>query len=139
MYSVTKIFHVPMGHRLSKHQGKCHNVHGHNLKIEVTVQSRTLNENDMVIDFSDLKKVVGNILESWDHGMFLNEVDEPNVKMICNMHTFNSDPTAEVLCKFLFEKLDNYFQGLKIGLSVKEVSIWEADDSKSTYYYSELI
>ena len=135
MYSVTKIFQVPMGHRLSKHSGKCKNIHGHNLKIEVTIQRKHLDENDMVMDFSDLKKAVGNIIESWDHGMFLNTTDKElsGIKEHCILHQFPSDPTAEVLCKHLFDQVDNYVKGLKCSMDVKSISIWEAEDSKATY------
>lgn len=135
MYSVTKIFHVPIGHRLSKHKGKCKFLHGHNLKIEVSVQSSTLDFNDMVIDFSNLKIAVGNIIESWDHGMFLN-CEDPESKNIenCNLHTSYSDPTAEALCKLLYDQVGNYLYGLlDRSITVKEIAIWEADDSKATY------
>lgn len=145
MYSVTKIFQVPMGHRLSKHKGKCKNIHGHNLKIEVTISSKKLDDNNMVMDFSDLKKVVSAIIESWDHGLFLNCEDVILKKAHIQdgldtdpmrVHTFDGDPTAEVLCTFLYTQINNFIIGLdsKNGLQVDQISIWEAEDSKATYY-----
>lgn len=138
MFYITKIFDVPIGHRLSKHQGKCSNLHGHNLKLEVTLKSETLDENDMVMDFSDLKKLVINIIETWDHALFLNQNDEEinNIKN-CNLHEFKTDPTAEVLCQFLYSNM-TYLLSLKFidsnrAIEMHSISIWESDTSKATY------
>ena len=80
MYKVTKLFKVPIGHRLSCHKGLCKNIHGHNLKIEVEVSCEELNENGMVIDFSDLKAMTNEIIDEWDHALFINFMDQEIVK-----------------------------------------------------------
>lgn len=136
MYYLSKTFEVPMAHRLSKHKRRCFMFHGHNLKIEVTIKSFKLNENDMVMDFSELKTLVNSIIDSWDHGMFLNRCDKEHVEQIdCDLHTFDCDPTSEVLCQFLYNKLKNEL--LKIeeykDIHVQSISIWETENSKSTY------
>lgn len=135
MYYITKSFEVPIGHRLSKLTGsKCVFCHGHNFKIEVTAKSNSLNKNDMVMDFSDLKTLVNSLIEKWDHGMFLNEND-PEVNNIksCRLTTFSTDPTAEVLCKYLFDKLNEEFLKMFPIIRMHSVSIWEMEDSKATY------
>jgi len=48
MYKVEKKFTLPIGHRLSKHQGRCFSLHGHNFTVLVGVKAELLNENDMV-------------------------------------------------------------------------------------------
>jgi len=70
MYKVEKRFTIPIGHRLSKHKGYCKNLHGHNFVVLIGVKSEKLNENDMVIDFSDLKNESNRILDNWDHSTF---------------------------------------------------------------------
>lgn len=131
MYYITKTFNVPVGHRLSKHKGKCKNFHGHNLKIEVTVSSKVLNEDDMVMDFSILKEIVNKEIISWDHGMFLNKNDsECKLLNECITNLFDSDPTAEVLCRYLYDKLT---YALPFGVNIHSICIWEADDSKAEY------
>mgnify|MGYP001089992700 CR=1 FL=1 len=80
MYKVCKTFKVPIGHRLSKHKGLCKNVHGHNLKLEIQLSCHTLDENDMVIDFGDLKYVVGDFLSKFDHATIFNPTDIMNIE-----------------------------------------------------------
>ena len=75
MYNVTRTFRIPVGHRLSCHQGLCKNIHGHNLKLQVSLKSESLNDNYMVIDFADLKEMVNKIIKKWDHCLILNESD----------------------------------------------------------------
>ena len=135
MYYLTKVFEVPIAHRLSKHLGRCHLFHGHNLKIEVTINSYRLDLNDMVMDFSELKKLVNSIIDPWDHGMFINKCDKEMIeKLDCDLHIFDSDPTSEVLCKYLYDKLTKILKGVGWGgVVIHSISIWETENSKSTY------
>jgi len=138
MFYLTKVFRVACGHRLHKHKGLCKNLHGHNLKIEVTVARDSLNENDMVIDFSDLKAEVNNILDGWDHAFFVNAKEEPSEILAhlercgVRMISFAEDPTSEILCVYLFSQLKEPLRK-KHGVDVISVAIWESDDSKTTF------
>jgi 6-pyruvoyltetrahydropterin/6-carboxytetrahydropterin synthase len=143
MYKVMKVFRVPMGHRLSCHKGLCKNIHGHNLKIEVEVSCEELNENGMVIDFSDLKKMTNEIIDVWDHALFVNFSDEVLVeKGKPTIPVFNKDkviilpsePTAENLSEHLAYELIRKFKSKKLDyLKVESIAIWENDDSKATF------
>ena len=60
---ITKQFNFEAGHALYGYDGKCKNVHGHSYKLSVTVSGEPITDNTnvkfgMVIDFSDLKKIV---------------------------------------------------------------------------------
>jgi len=132
MYIVEKTFKIPMGHRLSKHKGLCQNFHGHNFVIKVEVGSESLDTNDMVIDFSDLKKVVNRLLEKFDHTMLLNADDETKFGPF-RVITFIGDPTAELLCKYFFEQISIALYPVRPSAKVLSVSIWESDDSKAMY------
>lgn len=134
MYYITKIFHVPVGHRLSLHKGKCFNVHGHNLTIEVTLASRLLNKNDMVMDFSDLSSIVKRFLDELDHALILNKKDPfiETFKGICKIRTIDGEPTAENLSRMLFKTLEKEMYTHPTA-SVESVTIWENESSKATY------
>ena len=61
---ITKKFTFEAGHALYGYDGKCKNVHGHSYKLYVTVIGKPISDTDnvkygMVIDFSDLKSIVG--------------------------------------------------------------------------------
>ena len=58
MYVVTKEIRFCYGHRLLHYGGACRHFHGHNGTAEVTLESDTLDPRGMVIDFSDIKKIV---------------------------------------------------------------------------------
>lgn len=136
MYSVVKRFRVPVGHRLSKHKGLCHNIHGHNLLIEVSMGSETLNSDDMVVDFHDFKDKVTELLDVYDHTTLLNPTDEKSIKFFKDagyrmefITSDNQDPTAEVFCKYLFKNIEMIFGELIINF----VRIWENDNSYAEY------
>jgi 6-pyruvoyltetrahydropterin/6-carboxytetrahydropterin synthase len=135
MYSVTKIFRVPIGHRLSKHKGLCQNIHGHNFKIEVKVSCHHLDRNDMVIDFSDLKRIVNKILEEFDHSLMLNSNDVyPAVFKTVYLQEEGADPTAERLAQHLYEEISERVKKItKLSVGVDRKRVWENDDSYAEY------
>ena len=106
-YTVTKLFRVPIGHRLSKHKGLCHNPHGHNIKIEVKLSSAILDDNDMIIDFKNFKEIVNrDVIDCLDHCMIVNEEDKEIIKYLKKgKHKHLKvpfDPTAERISKKIF-------------------------------------
>ncbi len=76
---ITKIFSFETGHALYGYDGKCRNVHGHSYKLHVTVIGKPIEESGhaklgMVIDFSDLKKIVEEeIVDVFDHATVFNK------------------------------------------------------------------
>ena len=142
MYIIRKIFRVPVGHRLSKHRGLCKNFHGHNFKIEVQLKSNLLDDNDMVMDFKDIKEIVNSVLDDFDHCTILNSSDlkfidfcEDNNLKYSVIGIGNQDPTAEVFCKDLYLKISDLVNR-KVGLEeviVDFVRIWENDNSMAEY------
>ena len=140
MFTATKIFKVPIGHRLSLHKGRCINLHGHNLKIEIEIERGSLNENFMVIDFYDLKRITSEVLDRWDHSLLLNATDaQINYeisKKIENQRTYYfdlGDPTSENMCFVLYNILFMKFKDFDKELRLKSITIWESDESKATY------
>ena len=75
---ITKQFSFETGHALYGYDGKCKNVHGHSYKLSVTVIGIPISDRNnvkfgMVIDFSDLKKIVKeDIVDIFDHATVFN-------------------------------------------------------------------
>ena len=139
MFHIEKRFTLPIGHRLSKHKGRCASIHGHNFTILVGIAYFQLNKNDMLIDFTELKSLVNNILDSYDHSLLVNKVDiewlEPlSEKLNLRAHIFdnnNYDPTAERLSEQLFLKLKAIFTPYEFKIDY--VTVYENENSKATY------
>lgn len=83
---ITKQFSFETGHALYGYDGKCKNVHGHSYKLSVTVIGTPISDNTnvkfgMVIDFSDLKKIVREeIVDVFDHATVFNK-NTPHVEL----------------------------------------------------------
>lgn len=131
MFRVTKEIHFCYGHRLLNYAGKCRHLHGHNGRAVVTLEAASLDALGMVVDFSEVKRVVGKwIDEALDHRMLLHEADpiipelqqqgEPFV-------TLDANPTAENIARLIFERTAAH------GLPVVEVTLWETETSFATY------
>lgn len=138
MYRVEKTFRVPVGHRLSKHAGLCKNIHGHNLKIKVSLSTTETDSNDMVVDFSDIKAIVNPILAEFDHACLFNPTDETVKKLegfkLVSITDTDTDPTAEVFCKYLYDRIDAKVS--LYGIKLDYVRIWESDDSMAEYTFT---
>lgn len=76
---VSKRFTFDMAHALYGYDGPCKNIHGHTYHLSVTLLGQPIQNSDdvklgMVIDFSDLKKIVQEqILSTYDHALVINK------------------------------------------------------------------
>jgi len=83
---ITKQFSFETGHALFGYDGKCRNVHGHSYKLSVTVIGSPIEEKGavklgMVIDFSDLKKIVKEeVVDVFDHATVFNK-NTPHIEL----------------------------------------------------------
>lgn len=140
-WNIMKRLRVSCGHRLSKHEHLCRNIHGHNLYVDVYLSSGSLNKNDMVIDFSVLKKWVECILEPFDHATLLNTKDNKTIYTLKALDykiltpVYDCDPTAEVLCKYVYQDIKSKLVSKSeyFGIEVKKVGIWENEFSYAEY------
>src|SRR5215207_11288494 len=79
MYSVTKTIDFCYGHRLLDYDGICKHPHGHNAVAEIEVRTETLDQRNMVVDFTDIKQRVKSWIDrELDHRMILRR-DDPLV------------------------------------------------------------
>ncbi len=94
---------VPEGH-------KCRNLHGHSYKLKVWLHGPVDVKLGWVMDFSDLKNTVSEIINVLDHTC-LNEI--PGLE----------NPTCEILASWLWEKLSPKLSGLyELHLNETETS-----------------
>jgi 6-pyruvoyltetrahydropterin/6-carboxytetrahydropterin synthase len=122
MYEVTIKKTFSAAHVLKEIGGKCEDLHGHNFLVEVTVAGETLNGEDLLIDFRDLKRWTNEILDHLDH-KYLNDVD--SFKDI--------NPSSERVAKFIYERLTEKVRAMKPVLTVSRVTVWESDNARVTY------
>ena len=131
MFRVTREIHFCYGHRLLNYDGKCRHLHGHNGRAVITLEAERLDALGMVLDFSQLKQVVGGWIDSTlDHRMVLHR-DDPAVPFLRQqgepLFLFDVNPTAENLARLIFE-----FTAAR-GFPVVEVRLWETDDCFATF------
>ena len=131
MYSVTKRIDFCYGHRLLDYDGICKHPHGHNAVAEIEVRTDTLDQRNMVCDFSDIKRLVkGWIDHELDHKMILRH-DDPLVKPLQALgepvYLLDSNPTVERIAKLVYDETQ------RLGFSVVEVRVWETPTSYASY------
>lgn len=96
MFKIKKTFEVAIAHKLKlPYESKCSKFHGHNLLITVYCAAEELDENDMVVDFTHIKKRIHDVI---DHSS-LSDVDcqECGNRVIHASIPEHSNPTAERL------------------------------------------
>lgn len=130
-YLVTKRLDFCYGHRLLDYDGVCRHLHGHNAMVEIDIQTDALDHRDMVVDFSDIKRLV----KAWvdrelDHKMILRR-DDPLVDLLLAqgepLFLLDGNPTAERLAQLIYE------QSRALGFNVVAVRFWETPTSAATY------
>ena len=131
MHRVTRELHFCYGHRLLNYEGKCRYLHGHNGRAVITLEAADLDARGMVLDFTELKRVVGTWLdETLDHKMLLHK-DDPAVPALRQlgepMLLLDVNPTAENIARLIFN-----FTAQK-GFPVIEVQLWETDHCFASY------
>lgn len=131
MYSVTKRIEFCYGHRLLDYDGICKHPHGHNAVAEIDVRTDTLDNRNMVCDFSDIKRIVkGWIDRELDHKMLLRHDDPllPSLKALGEpVFVLDSNPTVERIARLIFD------YAREQRLPVETVRVWETPTSFATY------
>lgn len=131
MYRVTQEIDFCYGHRLLNYSGKCRYLHGHNGRAVIVLEGATLDDRGMLVDFSDIKKVLRTwINDQLDHRMILCERDPilPTLRQMQEpLFVIPENPTAESIARLIFEQAQQH------QLPVVEVSLWETPHSFATY------
>ena len=131
MFRVTRELDFCYGHRLLNYSGKCRYLHGHNGRVRITIAASGLDDRGMVLDFTEIKRVVNRwIDEQLDHRMVLHR-DDPVVPVLKEMgepmYLLDANPTAENIAKEIFDF------AVAEGFPVVEVLLWETPNCCATY------
>ena len=131
MFQVTREIRFCYGHRLLNYDGKCRHLHGHNGRAVITLRSEDLDPLGMVVDFSQIKKVVGSWIDAnLDHRMILHK-DDPVLPTLRDQNEpvflMDVNPTAENLAKLIYDHVASS------GFPVVEVKLWETEDAFAVY------
>lgn len=116
--SVTKEIEFSAAHLLVGHP-TCGVLHGHNYQVEVTVSRDTLREDGMVVDFTDLKRILREVTDPLDHS-YLNQVIR------------QERTTAERLAVYLMDEMEQSLREMDPRLSVIRVVVHETQGSYAT-------
>ena len=130
-YRVNKQIDFCYGHRLLNYDGKCKNLHGHNGKVEIELESSTLDHRGMVIDFEDIKTGIKSWIDAeLDHRMILCK-DDPIIPVLQERReaflAVDFNPTAENIARMIFE------YAVSQRFPVVLVRLWETPTSFATY------
>ena len=107
-------------HALRHYQGKCERLHGHNHRVEATIEGERLHrDTDLLLDFAELKHLLATVLEPLDH-RFLNEAEPFS----------GINPSAENLSRHIWRQLQPLLPG---GVRLHSVSVAEKDVQSATY------
>ena len=126
---IAKEFHWEMGHRLPEHFGKCKNIHGHSYKMIVELEG-SLDENGMIMDYFDLKKIVKPVIEEMDHAFMVYEKDKEIIKFLESVNSkkiiVGFQSTVENICKYILTQIQK--QSLPSNVNKLKVRIFESVD-----------
>jgi 6-pyruvoyltetrahydropterin/6-carboxytetrahydropterin synthase len=144
---ITKQFSFESGHALYGYDGKCKNIHGHSYQLDVTVIGQPITDPEdvkygMVIDFTDLKRIVNQeIVSVFDHAMVFNK-NTPHLELANDLASRGHDiilvdyqPTSEMMVIDFAEKIKKLLpanvqlHALKLRETATSYAEWFAADN----------
>ncbi|MFT5626987.1 MAG: 6-pyruvoyltetrahydropterin/6-carboxytetrahydropterin synthase [Dokdonia sp.] len=143
---ITKQFSFETGHALYGYDGKCKNVHGHSYRLDVTVIGQPISESTnvkfgMVIDFTDLKKIVKEeIVDVFDHATVFNK-NTPHVELARelqkrdhNVLLVDYQPTSEMM---VIDFADKIQKRLPNNITLHSLKLQETATSYAQWFASD--
>ena len=119
MYELIVEAEFSAAHRLREYRGACEKLHGHNYRVELVVASEKLDAMGLVVDFRELKRLLHQAAERYDHE-FLNDLGEFQ----------KQNPTAENVARVLFEDCS---RRMPRGVRARSVTVWESPRCGARY------
>ena len=139
---VTKEFSFEMAHSLRNYDGPCRNVHGHSYRLFVTLSGTPVDDpenprNGMVMDFTDLKKIVRDeIVNVFDHSVTVSDsYDKKSLEtfksMFGNTIIVGYQPTCENLVADFAGRIKKLLPG---QVKLYSVKLYETATSYAEWY-----
>lgn len=144
---VTREFTFEMAHVLRNYDGPCRNVHGHSYRLFVTISGFPVNDidnpkNGMVIDFTELKRIVlEKIVDLFDHSVVIsNDFDREKMEMMKktfgNTVVVDYQPTCENLVADFASRLK---QEMPEGVQLHNLKLYETAKSYAEWFATDNI
>lgn len=120
MYELTIRALFSAAHNLRNYRGTCERLHGHNYKVEIALQTESLDKTGMAMDFKKAKKILHTIISKLDH-QYLNKIAWFKKR----------NPTAENIARFFYEEVSGK---LKKNIRLSYVKVWESPGCAAKYF-----
>jgi 6-pyruvoyltetrahydropterin/6-carboxytetrahydropterin synthase len=143
---ITKQFRFETAHVLWGYDGPCSNIHGHSYILFVTLKGKPIDDArhpkiGMVMDFSELKKIVNElIVDPYDHALLVRK-NTPHEKLAKESILFGKvieldyQPTCENMIADFAKKIASrlpenvYLHSLKLHETNTAYAEWFAEDN----------
>ena len=121
---------IAVSHQLTLHEGKCKNLHGHNLKVEVDLESADLQgtkgSSGMLTDFGAIKSLIDELDHKHLNDFFRDMQTKTNSVSLSNkFYCLSIQPTAERLAEYFVYRVKNLFplcEDIKVKVRVHEAT-----------------
>ena len=111
MITCTRRIEFDAAHRIMNHESKCKMLHGHRYALEATFAAKELDELGRVIDFGEIRAVLGSwIDDNLDHNTILSVNDKNLGEKIAaetgqKIYYIKENPTAENIAQYIFSEI----------------------------------
>ena len=137
MYTIQTEAGFDSAHFLKGYDGKCSNIHGHHWTVTIEAAAEELSEEGqtrgMIMDFSDVKKLLREETRKLDHALLIEEgsLKEKTVEALNEedflIRILPFRPTAENLAKYFYDRMK------EAGCPVRRVQVYETPRNVAGY------
>lgn len=142
---ITKEFRFEAAHALKGYDGPCSNIHGHSYMLSVTLSGVPVTDPSspklgMVMDFSDLKKIIReNIIDQFDHALILpaghKDLNLPVTNDVFSKVIYTDyQPTTENMLLDFVKRISSF---LPSGIKLFSLRLRETSSSYAEWYLED--
>lgn len=165
MFTLSTHIELPIAHRLPEaYSGLCVGnisrdekeifpkdelgiVHGHNYNITFAISTNKINNEFMVMDFKQIKKIIHEEMDKYDHSLILKEGDalikfykkeylKRGIELEkTRLFIWPQAPTAEYMAYYWYQMFIKKFQ--EVGINVTKLAITVEETSHNSITYTE--
>ena len=113
---IRKQFKAEVAHRLvSSYSKRCQSIHGHSYVFEIMFSQGDMNDDQMVMDFGQVKNSINTFMDYFDHTMVVCK-DDPFKDILVDMMAMGDmrymvvpyNPTAEMMAEHIYRHVKQF-------------------------------